>query len=80
MRLVITADGAIRCLYTEAIDLRSLGQPHIQRGSHVDPTPNGRWQADLAPMGGPMLGPFPLRSDALAAESQWLEENWLKAR
>ena len=80
MRLVISTDGTVRCLYAEAIDLRSLGLPHIQRGSHVEPTLDGQWQADLSPMGGPALGPFPLRSDALAAESQWLEENWLMAR
>jgi len=60
--------------------LSPVVQPHIQRGSHVDPTPDGQWQADLSPTGGPMLGPFPLRSEALAAESQWLEENWLTAR
>ena len=80
MRLVITADGSIRCLYTETIDLRSLGQPQIERASHVEPTSDGRWQADLSPTGGPTLGPFALRSDALTAESHWLEDNWLMAR
>jgi len=60
--------------------LLSLGQPNIQRASQVEPTPQGRWQADLSQVGGPTLGPFPLRSDALAAEIQWLEENWLTAR
>ena len=28
------------------------------------------WIADLHPAGGPVLGPFPLRSDALAAEQR----------
>lgn len=80
MRLVINAVGSIRCVYSETIDLLSLGQPTIQRASQVEPTPEGQWQADLSPVGGPALGPFPLRSDALAAESQWLDENWLTVR
>jgi hypothetical protein len=28
-------------------------------------------------MDGPVLGPFALRSEALAAEHAWLEVNWL---
>jgi len=32
------------------------------------------WAADLAPVGGPVLGPFARRADALAAEVAWLKE------
>ena len=77
LQLVITSGGVIRCLYSEQIDLRAFGQVTIARGSHVEPTAAGLWQADLAPVGGPLLGPFLLRSRALAAEQLWLEENWL---
>ena len=80
MQLVITPDGVVRCLYSEQIDLSSIGQVTISRGSHVEPTVAGRWQADLAPVGGPLLGPFPQRSQALAAEQHWLEQNWLEPR
>ena len=77
MQMVISPDGTLRCIYGEAIDLHALGQPDIQRASHVEPDGHGQWTADLTPVGGPLLGPFPQRSDALAAESQWLEANWL---
>jgi len=78
MDLIIDPDGNVRCLYTEQIDLHTLGRPTIRRGSHVEADRFGRWTADLAPAGGPTLGPFPYRSQALAAERQWLETVWLE--
>ena len=72
MMLVIDPSGTVRCLYTESIDLQSLGPMVIRRASHVEPTPDGHWMADLKPVQGPQLGPFRLRSDALAAEERWL--------
>jgi len=36
-----------------------------------------RWQADLALCGGPVLGPFTRRQDAIAAEVAWIETNIL---
>jgi len=77
MQLVITPDGALRCVYGEAIDLHALGSPSVSRASHVEPDEQGRWIADLSPVNGPNLGPFDRRSDALAAESRWLETHWL---
>ncbi|MCI0640167.1 MAG: hypothetical protein L0Y70_13925 [Gemmataceae bacterium] len=50
---------------------------NVERASHVEPDPVGHWWADLAPVGGPLLGPFDRRSEALQAESTWLETNWL---
>ena len=76
MKLFIAPGGAIRCLYSEAIDLTHLGRPAIGRASHVEPDEEGRWHADLAPVGGPKLGPFACRSQALAAEEAWLEDRW----
>jgi hypothetical protein len=43
----------------------------------VEPTLDGRWTADLAPVHGPVLGPFSSRSEALTAERHWLEAHWL---
>ena len=77
MQLVITATGTVRCVYDETIALSSLGHVEITRGSHVEPDAAGHWQADLSPVGGPMLGPFLHRSAALAAEHDWLETHWL---
>jgi hypothetical protein len=77
MQLVIQPGGAVRCLYSEELDLAALGSPSITRGSHVEPTDDGQWTADLSPVGGPILGPYSTRSQALQAERRWLEENWL---
>ncbi|MEQ8788717.1 MAG: hypothetical protein RIC55_20570 [Pirellulaceae bacterium] len=77
MQILISPDGTLRCLYDETLDLHGLGQLTITRASHVEPDESGRWRADLAPVGGPLLGPFTLRSEALAAELAWLEDHWL---
>ena len=77
MDLVIMPGGEVRCVYGEDIDLHQLGTLNIQRASHVEPTADGRWLADLSPVGGPILGPFARRTDALAAEYRWLKANWL---
>lgn len=54
----------------------------IRRASHVEPTPEGKWIADMSPAvqqydikcDNPILGPFDLREEALTAERAWLEE------
>ena len=75
--LIVNPQGGVRCLYAEGIDLASLGPMSICRASHVEPDDQGQWWADLFPVGGPKLGPFTLRSAALAAEQVWLEEHLL---
>ncbi len=77
MQIIIESGGVVRCIYGEEIDLSALGSPVISRASHVEPDQQGRWQADMGPVGGPSLGPFDHRSEALDAEHEWLEENWL---
>ena len=77
MKLVIRPDGTVRAIYDESIDLGVIGRPTITRASHVELTPEGRWLADLAPVGGPVLGPFDRRGEALQAEHDWLEHHWL---
>ena len=76
MQLVIKLNGDVRCVYAEDIDLHQLGPLSIRRGSHVEPTDDGKWTADLSPVNGPTLGPF-TRTEALAAEVEWLQANWL---
>ena len=77
MQIVVKTDGVVRCLYGEELDLARLGKLVIARGSHVEPTADGHWMADMSPVNGPVLGPFPRRSEALSAERQWLETHWL---
>ena len=80
MDLVVAPDGTVQAIYDETLDLALLGRLSIRRASHVEPTPEGRWQADLSPVSGPVLGPFDRRSEALEAEHVWLEEHWLSQR
>ena len=77
MDLLIEPSGTVRCVFGEEIDLGELGRLSIRRGSHVEPTPDGQWTADLSPVNGPLLGPFPTRTAALNAEVRWLQEHWL---
>jgi hypothetical protein len=73
VRLVVEPGGRVRCLYGEGLDLAALGALTIRRASHVESEESGTWWADLAPLGGPRLGPFARRSLALGAEAAWLE-------
>jgi hypothetical protein len=72
MELVVAGDGGVRCIYDESLDLRALGKLQITRASHVEPDCEGSWWADIGPVGGPVLGPFRTRGEALAAERKWL--------
>lgn len=76
MRLYVESDGRCQAIYDETLDLRQIGQTTISRASHVEPTSDGNWTADLSPVSGPLLGPFATRSQALDAEWAWLRE-WL---
>ena len=73
MNVRIDPRGTVRALYSEALDLTGLGVARIDRASRVEPDAAGCWWADLGPSGGPVLGPFRRRSEALAAEVGWLE-------
>jgi len=72
MELLVGTDGVARCIYDEALDLRELGKLQITRASHVEPDAEGYWWADMGPSGGPVLGPFMSRTEALGAERGWL--------
>ena len=74
LELVVAADGVVRCIYDEALDLREIGTLKIARASHVEPDRAGYWWADMGPVDGPVLGPFKNRTEALQAERGWLLE------
>ena len=77
MKLVIGPDGKVRAIYSEEIALDALGPLAIARASTVEPDRDGLWNADLRLLLGPVLGPFPRRGKAVAAEVAWLEKHWL---
>lgn len=73
-------------IQTDDFDLRHLGHVKCRRASHVEPLDEGPdWSVDLRPVGGPFLTtnpdtgePFHTKTEALAFEVAWLEENYLK--
>ena len=80
MEILIELTGDVRCIYAEEIDLTTLGEVDVVRASHVEPDDHGAWWADLSLMGGPRLGPFHWRSEALSAEMTWLLAHWLPSK
>lgn len=76
--LVVEEDGTLTGIYNDDLaDLLAQGQATVRRASHVEPAPGGGWEADMSPVGGGVLTGFALRSEALAAEVAWLNENVL---
>lgn len=72
--LVIRAEGTLEFLYADELGiLLRTGEAAIRRASHVEPTSDAHWIADLAPCGGGILGPFDSRLEALCAERAWIE-------
>ena len=78
MQIVVAPGGEVRCVYGEDLDFATVGEVEVRRASHVEPDGRGGWRADLSPVGGPQLGPFPRRSEALQAEMAWLAGHWLE--
>ncbi|MCX6378501.1 MAG: hypothetical protein NT023_03355 [Armatimonadetes bacterium] len=73
--LDIAPDGILLFLWDDALaPLMELGSGSLQRATHVEPQ-GTEWVADLSPVGGPALGAFPLRNDALIAERDWLQQH-----
>ena len=72
MELVVGCDGGVKCIYDEALDLREIGKLQITRASHVEPDAEGYWWADMGPSGGPVLGTYGTRGEALGAEKEFL--------
>lgn len=76
-RIAVSKDGAVSFVHDDdtTAALKKLGDVEIVRASHVEPIADGMWMADMAPSGGPELGPFETRAEALYAERQWLRQH-----
>ncbi|MCX6380325.1 MAG: hypothetical protein NT023_12765 [Armatimonadetes bacterium] len=73
--LEIAPDGTLTFLWDDGLgSLLHLGEGSLQRASHIEPQ-GTEWVADLSPVGGPTLGTFPIRNDALIAERGWLQQH-----
>lgn len=75
--IVVGPSGAVRSIYAESFNWDAFGSPVIERASHVEPSRSNQWFADMSPVGGPQLGPFTCRSEAILGELQWLQANWM---
>ena len=72
MELIVCSGGKVVTPYNELLDLSDLGPARVTRASHVEPDASGNWFATI--IGGPTLGPFAKRSEAITAEVEWLQE------
>jgi len=74
MKILIKPDGTTVFIYDDRLrSLMAEGKSEIRRASHVEPTKDGKWEADMSPVNGPILGPFETREEALREEVKWLE-------
>lgn len=72
--------GRVRFLYDDALlGLMGQGNATTRRASHVEPAADGGWNADLSPVGGPVLGPYGRRQEALDAERKWIHKHGIPA-
>jgi len=63
----------VRHIYNDGLlGLASQGHAVTARASHVEPCAGGGWMVDLSPVGGPIIGPYSRRDEALNIEVEWL--------
>ena len=76
MEITLLVGASVEAIYDdESVELlKDLGNVSIRRASHVEPEEDG-WFADMSPVGGPKLGPFPTRARAIQCEVGWLQRN-----
>jgi hypothetical protein len=80
MFVFIEANGDLKFIYCDDVTVAFDESKSVTRASHVEPTADGKWTADMSPVDGPVLGPFELRSEALAAEVAWLTNEMMSRR
>ena len=82
--ITVRADATIEMIHDDQLcALQSQGAATITRASFVEPGDASKnldpllWYADLAPIGGSVLGGFDTRERALAEEVAWINRNHL---
>lgn len=71
-KIAIQPNGTVTFIYSDLlVDLLVEGNSQVKRVSMVEPAGTGGWLATMSD--GTVLGSFPLRAEALAAEVAWLE-------
>ena len=73
--VLLIRDGRLVVIHDDGLPLKELGRVAIRRASHVEPTDDAGWTADLSLVNGPVLGPFESRRVALDAERDWLVDH-----
>ena len=72
-----TAAGEAVFIYEDRHPLLELGRGETKRASHVEPTEDGLWQADMGPVGGPKLNMTNGRDESLIMEISWIHANMI---
>lgn len=73
-KISVAPNGVTTAIYNDDLaGLFAAGKASVSRASFVEPAATGGWTADMAPVNGPVLGPFALREEALQAEAVYLD-------
>ena len=71
--ITVAINGTARCLYTEAIDLRSIGSLELRRASVIEFN-NSTQMWEVRDLNGQTLHSHPSRQACLAWEAQQLKQ------
>lgn len=76
MLIAVMPNGDVQMIYSDSMrEILEEGQGSIRRASHVEPTIDNKWEADMSPIGGEILSGFDTREAALKAEVEYIETN-----
>lgn len=71
-------NGELKTIHTDKLLplFNKLGNASIKRASYVEPIDGTtNWSVDLSLVGGPIMGPFTTRDEAISIEIDWLLKN-----
>lgn len=80
LKLVVKNGGMIHAIYDDSFVVFADDAEFIsrQRASHVEPYGVFGWQADMRPVGGPILKGFATRAEALSAEVRYINRHVIR--
>lgn len=83
-QIKISPAGKVTQIYEDDDPYQFVGQTTIRRASRVEPTEDGKWEADMSLLGDEhkdvKLGPFDFRTQAIAAEIAYINKHHLGER